>query len=100
MIKIFTTGGTFDKVYFDALSEFRIGDPIADANRLQDMLAQLGGSLGLPVGLASGKEQPDEATLTRVLTSLGADPQLIENLGKLLEHFRAATEHSLAPGAN
>ena len=29
MIKIFTTGGTFDKVYFDALSEFRIGEPMA-----------------------------------------------------------------------
>ncbi len=26
MIKIFTTGGTFDKVYFDALSEFKIGE--------------------------------------------------------------------------
>lgn len=26
-IKIFTTGGTIDKVYFDALSEFQIGDP-------------------------------------------------------------------------
>jgi L-asparaginase len=31
MIKIFTTGGTFDKVYFDALSEFRIGEPCAGA---------------------------------------------------------------------
>ena len=31
MIRIFTTGGTFDKVYFDALSEFRIGDPMAKA---------------------------------------------------------------------
>lgn len=29
-IKIFTTGGTFDKVYFDALSEFRIGDTVVD----------------------------------------------------------------------
>ena len=29
-IKIFTTGGTIDKVYFDALSEFHIGDPMAD----------------------------------------------------------------------
>ena len=28
-IKIFTTGGTFDKVYFDALSEFHIGEPMA-----------------------------------------------------------------------
>ncbi|MEM7564029.1 MAG: asparaginase domain-containing protein [Pseudomonadota bacterium] len=27
-IKIYTTGGTFDKVYFDAKSEFKIGDPI------------------------------------------------------------------------
>ena len=30
-IKIFTTGGTFDKIYFDAKSEFHIGDPIASA---------------------------------------------------------------------
>jgi L-asparaginase len=28
-IRIFTTGGTFDKLYFDAKSEFHIGDPIA-----------------------------------------------------------------------
>ncbi|PKM31366.1 MAG: asparaginase [Gammaproteobacteria bacterium HGW-Gammaproteobacteria-11] len=27
-IQIFTTGGTFDKLYFDALSEYQIGDPI------------------------------------------------------------------------
>ncbi len=26
-IKIFTTGGTIDKIYFDAKSEFQIGDP-------------------------------------------------------------------------
>ena len=30
-IKIFTTGGTFDKVYFDAKSEFHIGDTIIGA---------------------------------------------------------------------
>ncbi len=29
-ITIFTTGGTFDKLYFDAKSEFSIGEPIAD----------------------------------------------------------------------
>jgi len=28
-IRIFTTGGTFDKLYFDAESEFHIGDPMA-----------------------------------------------------------------------
>ncbi len=27
-IKIITTGGTFDKIYFDAKSEFHIGDPM------------------------------------------------------------------------
>ena len=26
-IKIFTTGGTIDKIYFDAKSEFQVGDP-------------------------------------------------------------------------
>ena len=30
-IRIFTTGGTFDKIYFDASSEFHIGDPMAAA---------------------------------------------------------------------
>ena len=30
-IRIFTTGGTFDKVYYDALSEFQIGEPMAAA---------------------------------------------------------------------
>ncbi len=76
------------------------GDPVADASRLQEMLSQLGGSLGLSDEHAIGEELPDEATLTRILTGLGADPQLIENLGKFLEHVRAATEHSLAPGSN
>jgi len=28
-ILVLTTGGTFDKVYFDALSDYRIGDPQA-----------------------------------------------------------------------
>lgn len=30
-IRIFTTGGTFDKIYFDARSEFHIGEPMAQA---------------------------------------------------------------------
>lgn len=31
MVKIFATGGTFDKVYFDAKSEFTIGEPQAES---------------------------------------------------------------------
>ena len=30
-IKILATGGTFDKIYFDAKSEFHIGEPMATA---------------------------------------------------------------------
>lgn len=30
MIEILTVGGTIDKVYFDALSEFQIGDPAVE----------------------------------------------------------------------
>ena len=29
-VKIFCTGGTIDKVYFDALSEYKIGEPVAN----------------------------------------------------------------------
>ncbi len=29
-VKIFCTGGTLDKVYFDALSEYQIGDPVVN----------------------------------------------------------------------
>jgi len=40
-IRIFTTGGTFDKLYFDAESEFPIGDPIAK-NRPQSRFEPTG----------------------------------------------------------
>ncbi len=29
-VKIFCTGGTIDKLYFDALSEYKIGDPVVN----------------------------------------------------------------------
>ncbi|PPK50709.1 asparaginase domain-containing protein [Marinobacter persicus] len=37
MIQIFTTGGTIDKVYFDANSQFEIGDSL-----LRELLAEAG----------------------------------------------------------
>ena len=37
-VKIFCTGGTIDKVYFDALSEYQIGDPVVK-NILKEGLA-------------------------------------------------------------
>ena len=37
-VKIFCTGGTIDKVYFDALSDYQIGDPVVN-NILKEGLA-------------------------------------------------------------
>lgn len=45
-IQIFTTGGTIDKVYFDALSDFQIGEPMAT-----DILQQ--GRVGFEYGVES-----------------------------------------------
>ena len=38
-VKIFCTGGTIDKVYFDALSEYQIGNPVVK-NILKEGLAK------------------------------------------------------------
>ncbi|MEJ2115504.1 MAG: asparaginase domain-containing protein [Gammaproteobacteria bacterium] len=38
-VKIFCTGGTIDKVYFDALSDYQIGDPVV-GNILKEGLAK------------------------------------------------------------
>jgi len=38
-VKVLCTGGTIDKVYFDALSEFQIGDPVVN-NILKEALAK------------------------------------------------------------
>lgn len=34
-IKIFTTGGTIDKIYFDAKSEFQVGEPLIESLLLE-----------------------------------------------------------------
>ena len=38
-VKVLCTGGTIDKIYFDALSEFQIGDPVVN-NILKEALAK------------------------------------------------------------
>lgn len=38
-VKILCTGGTIDKVYFDALSEYKIGEPVVN-NILKEALAK------------------------------------------------------------
>ena len=38
-VKVFCTGGTIDKVYFDALSDYQIGEPVVN-NILKEALAK------------------------------------------------------------
>ncbi|MEM6784745.1 MAG: asparaginase domain-containing protein [Bacteroidota bacterium] len=40
MLQIFTTGGTIDKVYFDAKSDFQVGDP-----QIVEILKQVGATV-------------------------------------------------------
>ena len=44
-VKIFCTGGTIDKVYFDALSDYQIGNPVVE-NILNEGLAKFSFEVG------------------------------------------------------
>lgn len=57
-IHILTTGGTFDKIYHDALSEFSIGEPMAD-----ELLQEAGVNLAYSVDSVLKK---DSLELTNV----------------------------------
>ncbi|MGB9428286.1 MAG: asparaginase domain-containing protein [Gammaproteobacteria bacterium] len=45
-LRIFTTGGTIDKIYFDAKSEYEVGEP-----QIDDILREM--NLQLPFGITS-----------------------------------------------
>jgi L-asparaginase len=72
-IKIFSVGGTIDKVYFDQLSEYLVGFP-----SVREILD------GLPIAFEYDVESllrkdsldMDEADRERVLTHVAADPNL------------------------
>lgn len=51
-IHILTTGGTFDKIYHDALSEFTIGEPMAT-----ELLQEAGVNLSYSVDSLLKKRQ-------------------------------------------
>lgn len=67
MIRILTTGGTFDKVYFDATSEYQIGD-----SEIPEMLREANVSLDIAVESVLRKdsleltEQDRQTLYTRV----------------------------------
>lgn len=77
MIKIFTTGGTFDKVYFDALSEFHFGDTIVG-----DLLIEANVSFAYDVETLLQKDSlelddADRALIRRAVEGVDANRILI-----------------------
>src|SRR5690606_6440176 len=70
-IQIFTTGGTFDKVYYDDLSEFQIGEPMAG-----DILREAGVTLDYQVQSLLKKDSldMDDADRARIHAAVSACP--------------------------
>ncbi len=54
MIKIFTTGGTIDKVYFDARSEYEVGEP-----QIADILKEAGVQVAYEIAILFRKDSLD-----------------------------------------
>ena len=61
-LQIFTTGGTFDKVYYDALSDFQIGEPMAPV-----LLREAGVNLDFDVASLLKKDSLDMDDTDRAL---------------------------------
>ena len=61
-LHIITTGGTIDKVYFDARSDYQVGDPVIGA-----LLRELGVALTFTVESAMRKDSLDMTDADRAL---------------------------------
>jgi len=91
-IKIFTTGGTIDKLYFDAKSEFQVGKP-----QIGELLDEANVTFDYEVQPIMGKDSLDltdddrrliadalrAETSTRILVTHGTDT-IVETARKLL----------------
>lgn len=63
-IKIFTTGGTIDKVYFDAQSDFKVGDP-----QVLEILRSVGVTVETEVETLMRKDSLDLTDADRALVA-------------------------------
>ena len=76
-LEIFTTGGTIDKVYFDALSEFQVGE-----SGIGNMLAEANISYDYVISPVMKKDSldltdEDRESIKRAITSSAADHILV-----------------------
>lgn len=70
-LKIFTTGGTMDKVYFDAKSEYEVGEPVVGR-----VLHEAGATLDFEITELMKKDslEIDDADRQAIRAAVEADP--------------------------
>ncbi|MGH8397549.1 MAG: asparaginase domain-containing protein [Gammaproteobacteria bacterium] len=61
-LRIFTTGGTIDKIYFDAKSEYEVGEP-----QIGDILREMGVGLPFEITALMRKDSLDMSMADRAL---------------------------------
>lgn len=61
-LRIFTTGGTIDKIYFDAKSEYEVGEP-----QIGDILREMGVTFPFEITSLMRKDSLDMTTMDREL---------------------------------
>jgi len=61
-LRIFTTGGTIDKIYFDAKSEYEVGEP-----QISEILREMGVTFPFEITSLMRKDSLDMTTMDREL---------------------------------
>ncbi len=76
-VNVITTGGTIDKIYFDALSDYQIGDPV-----IGELLARIGVGFQFEVHSLMRKDsleltESDRELITRQVVNADSDYVLV-----------------------
>jgi L-asparaginase len=74
-IKIFTVGGTIDKIYFDAKSEFQVGEP-----QIGELLHEANVSFGYSVESLMRKDSLDMTDADRQLVRAKVDAEPVQRI--------------------
>lgn len=95
MIQVFTTGGTIDKVYFDAQSEFEVGDPL-----VAEILQTAGAQVPFTVEVLFRKDsleltEADRVTVAQKVAEAETDRVLVTHGTDTMVHTALATVDAL-----